>query len=154
MREQNDGLAGRMWLFALALALGAGCGAEVSEVAPEDVEVADVSDVYVPSTLVDCVGKALGTPCDDGDPCTLEDLCTGGICVGGSYDLCEEGGPCRAGRWVAGGGCEYTDAAEGVSCDLDGDACSPEACDGAGACIAAGDVEGCAEADALDPCWS
>lgn len=133
--------------------LGA-CGGEVAEVVPEDVTANDVSEVFVPSTLVDCVGKALGTPCDDGDPCTLEDLCAGGICVGGEYDLCEDEGPCRTGECVTGEGCVFTDESEGTACDLDGDACSPEACDGLGACVVAGEVTSCEEAALGDPCWS
>ena len=46
-----------------------------------------------------CVATpADGEPCDDGDPCTLEELCTAGKCVPVSQVDCSAlDGPCRTG---------------------------------------------------------
>ena len=43
---------------------------------------------------------------------------------------------------------------EGAECDSDMNACSLERCDGAGACVATGETETCADEAAMDPCWT
>ena len=53
------------------------------------------------SDSLDCADLPYGTPCDDGDPCTLGDVCQGGFCFGapincddgnpGTLDTCEDG---------------------------------------------------------------
>ncbi len=63
-----------------------------------------------------------GTPCDDGDPCHLDDRCLLGRCRPGNVTLtCGDGGPCRTPSCTAGAGCT-TMPLEGP-CD-DGDPCT------------------------------
>ena len=101
------------------------------------------------------MGEPDGTPCEDGNPCTLDDACDGGICVLGHLNDCaelttsctlgqclfsdgscvampkNEGGacvnvdPCAAAAVCAQGACETS--AE-IDCD-DGDGCTLDACD-------------------------
>ena len=64
-----------------------------------------------------CVGKADGEVCDDGDPCTLDDLCAGGVCVGGSNDPCTSDDPCKVGTCVTGVGCKVEPLEDGTLCE-------------------------------------
>jgi hypothetical protein len=58
------------------------------------------------------------TPCDDGDPCTVDDRCAAGVCAPGA-SAC--GGACETGACSAeGGGAVCAPAPDGVLCD-DGD---------------------------------
>jgi hypothetical protein len=74
-----------------------------------------------------------GQPCDDGDACTLDDVCGGGLCAGRRVD-CADGDVCD--------GEETCDPATGrcragtpLECD-DGDPCTiDQPCDPAGGCI-------------------
>jgi hypothetical protein len=58
-----------------------------------------------PSTVITCPNvndtecqiKPASLPCDDGDPCTLETLCKGGICINPNVDAqkpCDDANPC------------------------------------------------------------
>ena len=61
-------------------------------------------------------------PCDDGDACTTQDFCNGGVCKGGAPDPCEDDNPCTDDACdSAAAGCVHT--ANTASCD-DGDACT------------------------------
>ncbi len=96
------------------------------------------------------VAKPDKTPCADGDPCTLEDACKGGVCVGSSQGPCkcaqdsdcaafDDGNVCTGTLY-----CDKSDwppsckvnPATVVQCDGTGDtACSKNACDSKdGAC--------------------
>ncbi len=99
-----------------------------------------------------------GTSCEnDGDLCTAE-ICDGnGSCVAdpGNDVMCAPADPpCEGGEVCnpATGICEaQPDAPLGTDCDLDGDLCTAEACDGSGACVAdPGNDVMCAPAD--PPC--
>ena len=83
---------------------------------PSDVtdEVFDEADV----TLDPCAGLKEGDPCDDDNLCTLDDRCTGGICVGATSLACDEEGPCRLGECDPDLGCTYRDADEGQACQV------------------------------------
>lgn len=64
---------------------------------------------------------AAGTPCDDGDPCTLDDGCAGETCVG-TPRLCDDANPCTAGSCdEKTGECLFPPAMS--ACD-DGNACT------------------------------
>ncbi|MCB9730845.1 MAG: hypothetical protein H6744_19920 [Deltaproteobacteria bacterium] len=211
--------AGRVGAVLLVLAASAcgdsspGAGGDVvgSPDGGGDAGGLDVAgDADVP-LVASCEGQPAGSPCDDGDPCTLDDRCQSGICAGGENDPCDAEGPCRAGTCQAGVGCVYSDvpdatscdvacygqatcqsgkcqpvtstrvvcpastdpcvaqwgceaatgactlpipAPEGTTCDLDADKCSLDACDGAGNCVASGQTETCAAANAKSPCWT
>ncbi len=100
-----------------------------------------------------CSGEPVTTPCDDGDPCTTGDHCSGtdDTCVPGTPETCD--GPCEAGpcdpergcgaRTCSGpcltGACDPTTGCvprlASTTCS-DGDACTQgDACNGAGACV-------------------
>ncbi len=73
-------------------------------------------------------------PCDDGDYCTVGEICTGGICAGGSAALCNDGSACTSDSCVPATGCTFL-ALEGPCSD--GDPCTgPDVCK-AGACVGA-----------------
>ena len=64
--------------------------------------------------------KPDGTPCDDGDPTTLDDVCTAGLCAGvdpcegvtcTSISQCHGVGECRAGT------CTEPELPDGTACD-------------------------------------
>jgi len=65
----------------------------------EEVEVAP-EDIYVPP----CES---GLPCDDLDPCTVDDICTEGLCAGMPY-LCDDLRPCTLDSCDGLGNCQYT----------------------------------------------
>ncbi len=73
-----------------------------------------------------------GEPCDDGQFCTLDDVCTGGVCVG-SGDPCAGGGECAD---VCDEAADSCFAPLGAPCGNPADtACTaPDSCDGNGAC--------------------
>ncbi|MBD90262.1 MAG: hypothetical protein CL940_07980 [Deltaproteobacteria bacterium] len=86
-----------------------------------------------------------GTPCDDGNVCTVDELCEAGVCGGGTNDCpCDsdtdcgdkgEGDLCEASLVCIGGGCEPDPAGPVVCEDVEGD-CVETACDPAtGACV-------------------
>ncbi|MCB9729208.1 MAG: hypothetical protein H6746_12105 [Deltaproteobacteria bacterium] len=64
-------------------------------------------------------GKAA---CDDGDPCTQQDFCEGGLCAGDPLP-CDDGLPCTADGCEPGLGCVHPPLSDGLTCD-DGDPCT------------------------------
>jgi hypothetical protein len=114
--------------------------------------------------------KADGTPCDDGNPCTVFDVCQAGACVGISplictaLDQCHVPGTCDPNT----GTCSNPAAPDGTACD-DGDACTfgdvctggvcagtPAACSSAcpsGSCSTAGQVCGSTFSAGLGCCY-
>jgi hypothetical protein len=83
--------------------------------------------------------------CDDGLFCTGAEFCIEGVCVQGG-DPCANGPPCAATCDEVNDHCFDP---SGAHCDDDGDACTANACDGAGQCIAE-DIS--ASCDDGDPC--
>lgn len=93
-----------------------------------------------PCKVAACIGGgcsvsdvADGVGCDDGNPCTVGDVCSAGICGGGPLDCASLAGPCRTGVCDGAGGCAFTDANEGDSCDDDPTDCQVGTCSG-GSC--------------------
>ena len=115
------------------------CGDE--NVVTADTSTADTStaDTTVEDTgpADPCDGKADGESCDDGDPCTLDDVCSAGACVGGSNDPCESDSTCQTGTCVPGEGCKYENADDGTECSV---TCFEEATCIAGECKANADT--------------
>ncbi len=107
--------------------------------------------VYVP----DCTGD--GAPCDDGNPCTVRDVCQGRLCRPGTpvacqaLDACHIAGTCDPGTGL----CSNPPAPDGTGC-TDGDLCTQvDACQG-GACVGSSPVactatDACHLAGACDP---
>lgn len=74
------------------------------------------------------VNKVSGTACDDGDACTMSDVCNGtGSCAGqlqAPGSACDDGNPCTAGDMCgAGGSCTGAPLLQGAECD-DRNACT------------------------------
>ncbi|MGB0590138.1 MAG: hypothetical protein ACPGU1_10705 [Myxococcota bacterium] len=95
-------------------------------------------DICDPST--GCVYAFNLGGCDDDDPCTSNDLCTGGVCTG-SASACDDGNPCTLDHCLPGSGeCIHTDddtlpCSDGSEC-TGGDQCT------SGACVP-GEVDAC-----------
>ncbi|GIW43524.1 MAG: hypothetical protein KatS3mg077_0806 [Candidatus Binatia bacterium] len=71
-----------------------------------------------------------GAPCDDGDPCTINDVCSGGICMGGGSaengTPCDDQNVCTANDVCVGGLCNGGQPLDpGTPCD-DGNPCTEE----------------------------
>ena len=82
------------------------------------------------------VVPAVGAPCDDGDPCTLDDTCGAESCEPGEALTCPAPQPClKDGVCLPStGACAYEPAGATTACD-DGDpATHSDTCDGEGAC--------------------
>jgi hypothetical protein len=84
--------------------------------------------------VVGCLPKPAGSPCNDGDACTVGEHCSGGgnVCLSGSPRDCS--GSCLSGACDSQRGC--LPAPLGTACD-DGNACTVgDRCSGAGVCLA------------------
>ena len=68
-----------------------------------------------------CAGQPDGTPCDDGDACTTNDVCMGGVCVGAEPTDCNDGNTCTDDLCDPIIGCVHIDNT--ISCD-DGNECT------------------------------
>ena len=115
-----------------------------------------------------------GIPCDDGDPCTLTDLCSGGTCFGTSR-VCDDANPCttdacraedgacsflpREGPCDDGSICTTGDfcldghcLGQGLACD-DGNPCTVDSCSDEGCAhqvldlVACNDQDSCTQQD-------
>ena len=91
--------------------------------------------------------------CDDGNACTLGDLCSGGECLPGSFPPdCDDGNPCTSDGCEPESGCVYEplEAAcdDGDAC-TDGDVCALGECS-PGASVDCDDGNQCTD-DACDP---
>ena len=73
-----------------------------------------------------------GTDCSDGDACTTNDTCYGGVCEGGALLECDDGNDCTDDDCLATVGCVYSYNMS--PCD-DGDACTEADTCSAGNCM-------------------
>ena len=70
-----------------------------------------------------------GTPCDDGDVCTIGDSCQEGACYGGAALACDDGNACTTDSCDSESGCTNVT----IDCD-DGNACTADSCDAESGC--------------------
>jgi hypothetical protein len=56
-----------------------------------------------------------GILCSDGDPCTTNDRCSGGFCVGGAAPSCDDGNPCTVESCTS-MGCVTTNVVDDIVC--------------------------------------
>ncbi|TNF26340.1 MAG: hypothetical protein EP329_21415 [Deltaproteobacteria bacterium] len=70
---------------------------------------------------IGCVETPRRGPCEDGDPCTVQDYCDAGACVSGTPNPCDDGNDCTADSCHPHSGCVH-EVIEG-SCE-DGDLCT------------------------------
>ena len=95
-----------------------------------------------------CVYTPNDYQCDDGDPCTLGDQCSGGDCMSGFGKLvCDDGKECTDNVCTPGVGCEYPNK---VSLCDDGNACTDGDYCANGDCVSGGNVCGCNNDDDCD----
>jgi hypothetical protein len=85
--------------------------------------------------------KTSGTVCNDGNACTVAEICVTGICAGGMPVVCMASDACHAAGICnpATGMCSNPNKADGVACD-DGNACTQSDSCQAGVCIGANPV--------------
>jgi hypothetical protein len=124
MRCNTRALAPLALGAALALVF-AGCSGSTRD---------DASDTVAPDAVISpnaCARVADGAPCDDADPCTVDDVCQEGACVGGGALDCGRAGACEVARCEAGVGCVIAPLPDGEACAL---ACFEAATCRAGAC--------------------
>jgi len=82
-------------------------------------------------SVLGCVETDVEGACDDGDPCTVGDVCDAGVCASGSDALdCDDSDPCTLDACVPGEGCSHDPDAV---CD-DDDPCTNDTCLTGGNC--------------------
>ncbi len=103
------------------------------------------ADQCIPGT--GCVHDPLpgGTPCNDGDVCTVGDSCAGGVCSGSPAD-CDDHDPCTTDVCDALSGCVHTTLPDGTGCG--GGVCGQAVCV-QGVCEPVGSGVSCED---YDPC--
>jgi hypothetical protein len=86
--------------------------------------------------------KPENAPCDDGDPCTQDDVCQNGVCSSGpSKDCSSEADACNDGVCRQGGICGKRPKQDGTSCNADNDSCtSGDSCQN-GVCVPGAGVD-------------
>jgi|GEM_PF-2559423 len=94
---------------------------------------------------VGCVFKNNFAGCDDADPCTSGDFCSGGVCNAGG-PACDDGNPCTTDTCQSDGTCENV-ADDALPCSDGSDCTGGDSCSG-GACVP-GPEDGC---DDGNPC--
>lgn len=99
--------------------------AETSEdSAGEETDVADTSDEDVEiGPIGPCDGLADGSPCDDGDLCTSNDRCVGGLCLPEEAISCDDDNVCTDDTCLPTEGCVHLPNL--AACE-DGDPCTSD----------------------------
>src|SRR5512136_1805473 len=81
------------------------------------------------------------TVCDDGNVCTVSDVCTGGVCAGTSlpeHTACDDGNSCTINDACVEGFCFGMSLDPGTACASDGNPCTNDVCrslEGKSACF-------------------
>jgi hypothetical protein len=89
--------------------------------------------------------KADGAPCDDGDMCTVMDVCMAGMCMRGTQRNCDDGNPCTMDSCSSATGCVHMPIAGCIpppdaGVDAGGDAAADGAVSDGGGADGAADV--------------
>ena len=111
----------RRWATLLVLALVPACSDNAATPAGTTdaaVELPRPADSPAAPASPGCEGLADGTPCDDGDACTVDDSCDSQRCVGGASTVCEAADPCQPALCDSDLGCVTQQAPDGISCVL------------------------------------
>jgi len=119
-----------------------GCGGGAVIACADDNPCSD--DACDPA--VGCVHPGNSLPCDDGDACTMGDVCKAGKCTPAEWATCDDGNPCTKDGCAAATGCAHLAMPPGP-CD-DGNACTAGDACAAGKCAPGGLVS----CDDGDPC--
>ncbi len=83
-------------------------------------------------SLLGCTTTPNSLPCEDGSPCTSDDTCAGGVCVGGPPPACDDGDVCTTDGCTNPTGCTHTDNTD--PCDDDSACTTTDVCS-AGNCV-------------------
>ena len=103
------------------------------------VDCSDLDDVCL-AGICNETGTCVAVPandegiCDDGDPCTVDDVCGSGACVGVALDCSDLDDACHVGQCDESGSCVAAAANDGDAC-TDGDANTTNDTCQAGACV-------------------
>ena len=89
------------------------------------------------------VSAPYGSPCDDGNECTLGETCFFGTCLGGIVVSCDDGNPCTVDVCDSDAGCTYEPGGE-MECE-DGDPCTTGDLCVEGVCSPGTNICGCEE---------
>ena len=100
-------------------------------------------------TEIGCVYEPIDGPCDDGDVCSLTEVCELGSCVAVESLECETDDQCMNAACDAAEGCIEIPKVDGTACD-DGNACTEDDTCSAGGCSAGTSICEC-ESDADCP---
>ena len=68
-----------------------------------------------------CQHETIFGQCDDQNPCTINDSCVNGLCVGGAIEDCDDDNPCTKDQCISGLGCSNVPIAGPCN---DGDPCT------------------------------
>jgi hypothetical protein len=111
--------------------IGTSCKGTTKDCTDTDPCTSDACDPLQPAAT-NCTHLKFDGPCNDGDTCTSNDVCTGGKCSGTKAD-CNDGNPCTNDLCDSIKGCQHLQLPGGTDCD-DGLACTKnDKCD-AGKC--------------------
>lgn len=79
-----------------------------------------------------CIFTNNSNPCSDGNACTTNDTCAGGVCVGGAAPNCNDGNLCTTDTCIPATGCSNTN--NSLPCN-DGSACTTNDTCAGGVCV-------------------
>ncbi|MCC7501443.1 MAG: hypothetical protein IT229_02870 [Flavobacteriales bacterium] len=83
-----------------------------------------------------CGCAPAGTPCSDGNACTVNDIEDGACnCISGAPAVCDDGNPCTIDTCNPLTGCVFVAAPAGTACDDGNPNTINDACDGSGNCV-------------------
>ena len=83
-----------------------------------------------------CSCPPAGTPCSDGNACTVNDIQDGACnCISGSPAVCDDGNPCTLNTCNPQTGCVFIPAPAGTACDDGNPNTINDACTGTGNCV-------------------
>ncbi|HIA01633.1 MAG TPA: hypothetical protein EYN66_06940 [Myxococcales bacterium] len=79
-------------------------------------------------TVAGCQNPLNSAGCEDGNPCTLNDVCSGGQCKPGQFDKCNDNNPCTADACSPLTGCKNTPSNNGAPCSTGSGQCGQGIC--------------------------
>lgn len=125
---------------------GATCTPGTAACTTSNVCLAPLCD---PSTGGCSFGIVNGILCSDGDPCTTNDRCSGGVCVGGAETSCDDGNPCTVESCTS-MGCASMNVVDDTVCTIGPG--SSGVCMGGRCVVSAACVEGTTDCDGDGTC--
>src|SRR5690606_2848999 len=86
--------------------------------------------------VLGCVTEENENPCEDGNPCTVNDRCKGGKCQAGKPAKCDDNEFCTVDDCDPAHGCVHTPREPGTECDDRNECSTASACNALGRCVA------------------